>query len=102
MIELERALLHELRATHGHINRSHFRGALKTPQFSLSDANSFLARWIKGTRSIEVSRPFVLGTPWGSVLEVLKHEMAHQYVHEISRDLRAAWHRRERCRPTAH
>ncbi len=86
MIELERALLHELRATHGHINRSHFRAALTLPQFSLTDASSFLARWLKHTRSIEFSRRFVLGTPWGSVLEVLKHEMAHQYVHEILRE----------------
>lgn len=83
MIELERALLHELRATHGHLNRSHFRGALTTPQLSLSDASAFLGRWVRATRSIELSRSFVLKAPWGSVVEVLKHEMAHQYVHEI-------------------
>jgi len=86
VIELERALLHELRATHGHLNRSHFRAALKAPQFALTDATSFLARWLGHTRTIEVSRSFVLKAPWGSVVEVLKHEMAHQYVHEILRE----------------
>src|SRR5262249_7846916 len=28
-------------------------------------------------------RRLVLGHPWGVVVEVLKHEMAHQYVHEV-------------------
>lgn len=86
MIELERALLHELRATHGHLNRSHFRGALKPVQFELSDASSFLARFIRATRTIEVSRAFIKNQPWGSVIEVLKHEMAHQFVFEILRE----------------
>jgi hypothetical protein len=30
-----------------------------------------------------MSRTLVVGQSWGAVLEVLKHEMAHQYVHEI-------------------
>jgi hypothetical protein len=42
-----------------------------------------LGRWISDTRIIELSRPLVLEQPWGVVLEVLKHEMAHQYVGEV-------------------
>jgi hypothetical protein len=30
-----------------------------------------------------MSRSLFVKEPWGTVLEVLKHEMAHQYVHEI-------------------
>ena len=30
----------------------------------------------------EIARHLVLGHPWGAVVEVLKHEMAHQYVQE--------------------
>jgi len=86
VIEFERALLHELRATHGHLNRSHFRGALRPPQFELSDATAFLARFIRTTCTIEVSRAFVTKQPWGSVIEVLKHEMAHQFVLEILKE----------------
>jgi hypothetical protein len=34
-------------------------------------------------RSIDMSRSLLVSQPWGLVLEVLKHEMAHQYVHEV-------------------
>jgi hypothetical protein len=34
-------------------------------------------------RAIEIARRLVLEHPWGVVVEVLKHEMAHQYVHEV-------------------
>lgn len=82
----ERALVRELAATYRHLNQSHFRGALKPPQLALSDAEGFLARWLGHARTIEVSRTFVLGHAWGSVVEVLKHEMAHQFVHEVLRE----------------
>jgi hypothetical protein len=42
-----------------------------------------LGRWLPNTRTLEISRPLVLQHPWGAVIEVLKHEMAHQYVHEV-------------------
>jgi len=82
-----RALLRELLAAHRQINQSHFKGALSTPQISLSEASAFLARWLRELRTIEVSREFLgRAESWGVVLEVLKHEMAHQYVHEILRE----------------
>ena len=81
----ERACLHELLDAHRHLNRTHFRGALSTPQMALSDASSILGRFIGETRTIEVSRTLLSAQPWGVVLEVLKHEMAHQYVYEILR-----------------
>ena len=82
-LELERALLRELAATHKHLSQSHFKGALKPVQVSLSDAESFLARFVPSVRGMEFSRAFVLGQSWGVVVEVLKHEMAHQFVHEV-------------------
>jgi len=33
-------------------------------------------------RSIEISTPLLLERGWGAAVEVLKHEMAHQFVHE--------------------
>jgi hypothetical protein len=79
-----RALLRELLASHRHLNQSHFKGALSTPQLALSDAGSFLARWLPSARTIEVSRAFLESAEsWGVVLEVLKHEMAHQFVSEV-------------------
>ncbi len=49
----------------------------------LSDAASRLGRWVPDVRTIEIARRLVLEQPWGVVVEVLKHEMAHQYVHEV-------------------
>jgi hypothetical protein len=87
VLERERALVRELIATHRSLNQSLFRGALSTPQFSLGDAGSFLARWLRHAHTIEVSRDFVAtAESWGVVVEVLKHEMAHQYVHEVLRE----------------
>lgn len=82
-IELETALLRELRATYQDLNAAHFRRALKIATIELSDADRYLGRWHRETRCIELGRRLVLKRPWGVVVEVLKHKMAHQYVHEV-------------------
>lgn len=82
-IELETALLRELRTVYQDINATYFRCILKGATIELGDADRYLGRWHRETRSIEVSRRLVLERPWGIVVEVLKHEMAHQYVHEV-------------------
>ena len=79
---LERALVRELVAEWRRINAAYFKGALTLPSIELS-TNVTLGRWINRGRTLEVSRPMILEQPWGAVIEVLKHEMAHQYVHEI-------------------
>jgi predicted SprT family Zn-dependent metalloprotease len=82
-----RGIVRELLVAHRAFNQSHFKGALSTPQIALSEAESFLARWLRQAKTIEFSRPFLARTEsWGVVLEVLKHEMAHQYVHEVLRE----------------
>jgi predicted SprT family Zn-dependent metalloprotease len=83
---LEAALVRELRAAWRHINESHFRGGLRPPTLVLVAARETLGRWIAATRTLEISRPLVVEQPWGAVVEVLKHEMAHQYVHEVLRE----------------
>ena len=81
--QLEAALLREIGEAYRHLALIHFKGALRIPQFELVSARTRLGRWIEDTRVIELSRPLVLEQPWGVVVEVLKHEMAHQYVGEI-------------------
>ncbi len=44
-----------------------------------------LARWDGHTRTIALSFDLLAGFPWAVVLEVLKHEMAHQLVEEVFR-----------------
>jgi hypothetical protein len=77
------ALTRELRATWHQLNDAHFRGALAPPTLEMVEARSTLGRWVPATRTVEISTPLVLERPWWAVVEVLKHEMAHQYVHEI-------------------
>ncbi len=80
---LEAALLHELREQYRLLALAHFKGSLKLPQIELVSSITRLGRWVGATRTIELSRPLVLSQPWGVVVEVLKHEMAHQYVSEV-------------------
>jgi hypothetical protein len=52
----------------------------------LREGTSLLGCFVRDPRRIELSRSLVLNEPWGSVIEVLKHEMAHQFVVEVYRD----------------
>ncbi len=81
--ELETALLRELAVEYKQLNQSYFKGVLEQPALSLVAHQSRLGQWDRATRTLELSRPFVLSHGWGVVVEVLKHEMAHQFVHEV-------------------
>lgn len=81
--ELEAALVRELFRTYQDLNASFFHRKLMAAGIELSDAESRLGRWVPEFRIIEIARRLVLGQPWGVVVEVLKHEMAHQYVSEV-------------------
>src|SRR5690606_15648271 len=39
--------------------------------------------WRGDVKTLELSRRLILGFGWDAVVEVLKHEMAHQYVDEV-------------------
>jgi hypothetical protein len=80
---LEAALTRELVAAWRHINDAYFRSALTAPTLELVPTRTTLGRWLVETRTIEISRALVVEQPWSAVVEVLKHEMAHQYVHEV-------------------
>jgi hypothetical protein len=81
--ELEAALIRALRREWDSINFSYFRNRLRAPLMLLSDAPRRLGQWTSLDRTIEISRRLVLSEPWGVVVEVLKHEVAHQYVDEV-------------------
>ncbi len=85
-VSLETALIRELRQAYRELNISHFQTALRPPTLELSNATSFLGRWCSKTRTLEISRSLAIQQPWNVVLEVLKHEMAHQYVEETLGD----------------
>jgi hypothetical protein len=80
--KLANATIRALRGSYDELNRSLFDGALKAPTFSLRRSRSELGRWVPELRSIEISEPLLLEQGWGAAIEVLKHEMAHQFVYE--------------------
>src|SRR5438874_1745456 len=82
-VELLAALVRALRREYDLINWNHLRDALRPPSIVLSDAESRLGQWTADDRTIEIGKSLALGHPWGVVVEVLKHEMAHQYAHEV-------------------
>jgi hypothetical protein len=93
-VALEVALVRELRATYAQLNDAFFGTRLKAPTIELVVGRSTLGRWLPETRTIEISRQLVVEQPWTSVVEVLKHEMAHQYVHEVLRETEQSPHGR--------
>jgi len=81
--ELEAACLRALSAAWHDVNHGRFRGQLSPPALELSTAGSRLGRWDPATRTIQIARALVVGGTWGQVVEVLKHEMVHQFVWEV-------------------
>lgn len=80
--ELEAKLLARLAAEWDSLNYTLFKDVLRRPVLRLSNTRERLGQWNGELRSLEISRPLVLEHPWVEVLEVLKHEVAHQFVDE--------------------
>jgi len=90
--ELEAALVRELTACHHLLNGTLFREVLTTPRITLVSSASRLGRWVPHEGTLEIARSLVLSEPWGVVIEVLKHEMAHQFMSERRKDVDEAAH----------
>ncbi|RYZ06843.1 MAG: DUF2786 domain-containing protein [Myxococcales bacterium] len=69
--------------TYEHVNGSLFGFKLRPPAFELVGGAERLGRWVPAARTLELSRDLLLQHGWGVLEEVLKHEMAHQYVNEV-------------------
>ncbi|HEY4160207.1 MAG TPA: DUF2786 domain-containing protein [Polyangiaceae bacterium] len=81
--ELERAALYAIRRAWEDLNGTLFKWQLVPPRFELVDARARLGRFRSAERVLELSRVLLLEHGWGELVEVLKHEMAHQYVAEL-------------------
>lgn len=75
--------LRELAREYAYLNRIYFGSKLKRLPLRLGDAGSRLGCFTRDPRGIELSRALVMKEPWGVVVEVLKHEMVHQFVAEV-------------------
>ena len=84
-IELEQAAIRAIHKSYEHINGSLFRFKLRPPAFELVSSADRLGRWVPMHRTLELSPDLLVKHGWGVLEEVLKHEMAHQYVDEVLR-----------------
>lgn len=64
-------------------NATYLKGALRPPVFALIDRRDRLGAWIAATRTIHIDAALAIEGPWHRTAEVLRHEMAHQYVDEV-------------------
>lgn len=85
MDRIEQVLLRELRTAWERVNRLRFDGQLKPPVLELSRREGDLGRWTRTARTLALAWGLVADRPWGEVIAVLEHEMAHQYVDEVLR-----------------
>jgi len=80
--ELEAAALRALVSEYDELNWSLFRSELHRPELEFSESRVQLGSFSTQPRTIRIARHLLFG-PWGRLAEVLKHEMAHQYVAEV-------------------
>lgn len=70
-------------------NQAYLQGRLQPPVFVLFEGKGKLGFWQKSTRSLGLNLNFLITSASHQVMDVLKHEMAHQYADEV---LEAARH----------
>lgn len=80
--ELMAMALRQVRVTYRDYNESLFGGRLTVPQIEWSTHQSEWGAWLGSVRTLRLNER-LLDEGWGLLTEVLKHEMAHQYVEEI-------------------
>ena len=80
-LDYKRKWLYQLQSEFKQICRW-YRISLAPPAFRISDTKVTLGEWHHDTRTISISSSLINGHSWDVVINVLKHEMAHQYVHE--------------------
>jgi hypothetical protein len=81
--ELQNKLLRRLAESWVDLNYRHLHSVLRAPSIQLHDAERRWGAWQADKRLITISRRQVLCYTWDSVMETLKHEMAHQLVSEL-------------------
>lgn len=77
-----RAALREVKRTYLELNVSLFSGKLVLPQLEWSENSGEWGAWVREHRTLRIC-VHLLRESWGALVEVLKHEMAHQYVDEV-------------------
>ena len=64
-------------------NREYLSQALGKPLIRIGEGEQELGSWNPQRRTLTISQAHILGDRWSSVMDTLRHEMAHQYVDEV-------------------
>ena len=64
-------------------NSLYLREALVAPLIEISSSKSYMGRWRNDPPVITIAYDHILKDSWLSVLDTLRHEMAHQYVDQV-------------------
>ncbi len=84
--ELERQILHGLSCEWEAalwLLEAPYRRRMRKPLFRIKEMRTRLGRWSPRTREICFSRDLVMNYSWDTVVDVLRHEMAHQLAGEV-------------------
>ena len=81
--QLQAAWLRHLRWFFDFYNYQYLHSRLRPPLFKLGESSRRMGQWDPTTRTITISLTHILENSWVNVLETLRHEIAHQYVHEV-------------------
>lgn len=82
-VELERAALRQVRISYTEYNHALFKGQLRLPTLRWLEGEGELGSWRSQHRELGLAKILLTRHGWGVLVEVLKHEMAHQYVQEV-------------------
>lgn len=82
MAGMEELIVRALREEWDHLRYQHAL-PLRPPGFMLHGGRSRLGLWMRGQRTISLSREHCLEDRWLEVSETLRHELAHQLVDEV-------------------
>ncbi len=85
---LHRACLLQLGREWRTLNDQYLGARLRPPLFQLQPFRDRWGQWDPRSRTISISETLVFTYPWAAVIEVLRHEVAHQVVDEL---VQASW-----------
>ena len=80
---LDREILFHLQGAWRQVNYQLFDSQLHLPSFELTESTELLGCWHSQRRLISIQRKLIFEAPWLEVVEVLKHEIAHQFISEV-------------------
>jgi hypothetical protein len=82
-LELENLALQAAAEEYDQLNYSLFRNRLRRPPLSWAESHTTLGAWTAMPAGISLSVSLLTRHNWVTLVEVLKHEMAHQFVSEV-------------------